>query len=74
MVPELAAMMTLKEARMRRQWRREDLASKANVGLTTIIRAENGQRIPGYPVRLAIATALGVNVDDIDWTEKRAEE
>lgn len=67
MVMELAAMMSLKEARMRRQWRREDLASKADVGLTTIIRAETGKRVPRYPVRLALATALGVTVDEIEW-------
>lgn len=69
MVETGRGMMTLKEARDLRGWRREDLASKAHVGLSTIIRIETGETAPRYPIRLAITTALGLSVDDIAWTK-----
>jgi DNA-binding XRE family transcriptional regulator len=63
-------MQTVEEARREKDWRREDLASRAHVGLTTIVRIESGDYSPRYPVRLAIATALGVSIDKIAWPEK----
>lgn len=43
------------------------LASLSGVGLSTVIAAENGTRIPRADNALKIAKALGVSVEDIKW-------
>ena len=69
-----ACMADLKAERKRAGLTREELAVKAGVTVGTIYRIETGKSAPLKAVRLALATALGVSIGDIDWTGKNTEE
>ncbi len=51
----------------------EHLAAKAGVAFQTVQRAETGKGNPLPAVRAAIAAALGVSPDDIDWEAPKRE-
>jgi transcriptional regulator with XRE-family HTH domain len=66
-------MADLRTERQRAGLTREQLAVKANITIGTIYRIETGKNMPLMAVRQVIAQALGLSVDAIDWTGKKAE-
>ena len=56
--------MQLRERRLGRGWSQEQLAERAGVSVRTIQRIENGQP-PGLASATALATAFGVDVEEI---------
>lgn len=66
-------VMNMRDLRKQRGWTQEDLARAANLTTGTISRVERGEDIPNLPTAQAIARALGVGVDDIEWPKKGAE-
>lgn len=67
---ETATMETLGEARKRKGWSMEELARRTGLAYTTVWKIENGKTTGTPSTRLALANALGVGVDDIDWPRK----
>jgi transcriptional regulator with XRE-family HTH domain len=59
-------MVSLKEARMAKFLTIEELAAKAGVSTTTIVRAERGETIWRLAAMKKIADALGLDPSEID--------
>lgn len=50
-------------ARLRRQWRQEDLARKAGITRTTLVNIEKGKLGTGVGAYVAVLWALGLDAD-----------
>jgi transcriptional regulator with XRE-family HTH domain len=68
-VPEGLTMSTLAELRNQSFLTQEDLAKKAGVGQSTIAKIEQGESRPRHKTARALALALGVSPNEIDWPE-----
>lgn len=58
---------SLRELRLAASLTREQLAAKAGVSFSTIVRAEAGDKKPQIDNAVKIAEALDVRVEDIAW-------
>ena len=66
--------MTLKDARRKAGMTQQQLAQRAGVSLSTVFFIEQGRlkRAPNYTTVQALAQALGMGVDQIEFTRKEA--
>lgn len=69
-----AAVETITEARKRKGWSMEELARRTSMAYTTIWKLENGKTVGTPSTRQALAQALGVAVDAIEWPEGKAKD
>jgi DNA-binding XRE family transcriptional regulator len=64
--------LTLRDWRVnKRGWTQAILAEKSGISAPTISFAENGETTTSDLVKNKLAKALGVEVDDILWLERR---
>lgn len=65
-------MATLQEMREAKGWSRAQLEAKTDnaVSQATIWRIEEGKAVPFRGTRIALARALGVTAEDIEWPAK----
>lgn len=57
---------TVRAMRTARRLTQQDLASKADLALRTVVNLETGRRAPQNKTRRAIAKALGVRIEDLE--------
>ncbi len=62
----LAKMLTLGQARLRRGLTLRALSEQVGLAANTIWRIETGRQRPRPATRLALATALGYDVTDVE--------
>src|SRR4051812_24202263 len=55
--------VALIEARAARAWSQEELAEHANLSRGMIGAIERGERVPSFPVAVALAELLGISLD-----------
>ncbi len=60
-------MLTMKKLREERGLSQAALSALTGIAIPTISRLENGHRRPANLTRRAIAHALGVRPEDIEW-------
>jgi transcriptional regulator with XRE-family HTH domain len=58
-------MNSIRDLRRAKGWSQQALASRAGIGIQTVVRMEKGRPTLG-PMVDAVATALGVTRDDLD--------
>jgi transcriptional regulator with XRE-family HTH domain len=63
----------VRRTRLERGWSREKLAAEAGVSLNTIRNIELGPRLPTAENLRAVATALGLTLDEIYPAEQVAQ-
>lgn len=56
--------MTIKELRQHKGWSQQELASRAGVSISSVVRAERGTSSNKSTLRL-LAQALGVDVEEL---------
>jgi len=59
----------LKQLRESRFLTQRELAAKARVGVSTIVRIEKGRQVPTFQTIKRLAAALGVNPSDVAQAE-----
>jgi transcriptional regulator with XRE-family HTH domain len=65
-------MPTIRELRESKDMTREELAVKAHVSMFTIARLETGKHVPRFNTLEAIARALKVKSNEIEFPEKES--
>jgi len=58
---------TLAELRLQKVLSQQELADAAKVGKSTVHEIERGHRVPHPRTRRALAAALGIEPNQIDW-------
>ncbi|MCF8051569.1 MAG: helix-turn-helix transcriptional regulator [Desulfobacterales bacterium] len=64
--------MNLREARMKRQVTQWDLRLRAGINQSKVSLIERGYVQPSEEEKAAIAKALGLRVDEIEWAQAEA--
>lgn len=57
--------MRLQEERLKKKWSQEDLAEKAGVGYSTVVKIENGINFGRKDTHQKLAKALGISVSKL---------
>lgn len=68
-----ATVPGIRKLREDKGWTQEKLAQEAGLTWATVSRVERGEVTPSLPTAQAIAKALGVSVDAIEWPTKPKE-